>query len=244
MSGDGGGGDGDGDGAAEAAGMEDMGFDSVSQGQSTESSAAAANGGATGISLLDQVHNFMQNPVNFATLNAPGSQGVLSSPFGAPGAGIASQAVQAAASAAVNMGIAGDDGPASGSGSGDGDTDSGSGGAVDAGGELDGPPAAPTPVAPLPLPPVSVPASPPATAPVPEPVDLGLIPLPRIGREIDRPEDISETPEKASGRSVIDELDDLSRQRFLNRGGALGLRGTRGLTLARPQAFGVLRLGQ
>ncbi len=242
MSGDGGGGDGD--GAADAAGMEDMGFDSVSQGQSTESSAAAANGGATGIGLLDQVHNFMQNPANFATLNSPGSQAVLGSPFGAPGANVAAEVVQAMADVANVVGVQGDDGPAAGSGSGDGDTDAGSGGAVDAGGELDGPPAAPPPVAPLPLPPVSVPASPPATAPVPEPVDLGLIPLPRIGGEIDRPEDISETPEKASGRSVIDELDDLSRQRFLNRGGALGLRGTRGLTLARPQAFGVLRLGQ
>lgn len=245
MSGDGGGGDGSGgdvsspsdigsvQGTVGAIGVD---IGDVSQGQADAASGVASVDTGTGAvssgpAFGESAMAALQNPQNQVISQILGTV----NPVLGLAATVAPAVVAEAQAAGVSVGTSNPAGAQGGQ--------SNIAGAVS---ELDGPPAVPpvTPVAPLPLPPVAVPASPPATAPAPETVDLGLIPLPRIGGEIDRPEDIYETPEKASGRSVIDELDDLSRQRFLNRGGALGLRGTRGLTLARPQAFGVLRLGQ
>lgn len=132
--------------------------------------------------------------------------------------------------------------------------DVGTGSAADAAGAVGEAPLF-TPAAPLP------PAPPPpaaATPVTPAPVS-NLIPLPKISAdpvldpvteaarlaETIRTEDADRRTD--SGRAaakIVDEVEDLSRQRFLTGGGALGLRGTRGLTLARPEAFGALRLGQ
>lgn len=239
MSGGGGGGDGD----ADAAGMEDLGLDSVSMGQSTEDSAPSSVGGAIS-QALNSLHNAIQNPNSFSTVNSPGSVGLL----GITG-NIAAQTAQAVGNNVTGPATVGLGGETSGTGStpGDGtDANDGSGSQADAAGAVgpsDPPAPLPTPGTPnLNKPPFQIP--PPARA-EPEP-PREVTPLPKIGTSpldsiFTEPEE-DKRPKTAS--KIQDEVEEASRKRFLNEGGALGLRGTRGLTLARPEAFGVLRLGQ